>query len=65
MIRCISCRKDIIDFVQARFEGFQVTLPLPGLKQDNCYITFGLRSCPPRSRGGRRGMTRSLPGNLP
>ena len=40
MIRCISCRKDIIDFVQVRFEGFQVTLPLPGLKQDNYYIAF-------------------------
>ena len=35
MARCISCRSDIIDFVQARFEGFQVTLPLPDLKQDN------------------------------
>ena len=40
MSRCISCRSDIIDFVQERFEGFQVTLPLPDLKQDNSYYTY-------------------------
>ena len=40
MARCISCRSDIIDFVQERFEGFQVTLPLPDLKQDNFYHTY-------------------------
>lgn len=39
MAHCISCRSDIIDFVQGRFEGFQVTLPVPGLKQDNSYYT--------------------------
>ena len=40
MVRCISCRSDIIDFVQEQFEGFRVTLPLPDLKQDNFYHTY-------------------------
>lgn len=39
MARCISCQSDIIDFAQERFEGFQLTLPRPGLKQDNSYYT--------------------------
>lgn len=43
MAHCISCRSDIIDFVQEQFEGFQVTLPLPGLKQDNSYYTYDLK----------------------
>ena len=39
MARCISCQSDIIDFAQTHLEGFQVTLPLPGLKLDNSYYT--------------------------